>query len=101
MIEFEESGRLASVASRADKRALALIPLPDSSADVRGDVTTTDGRMFGCRRFQSPALPTRTTAYRAKFSLLELRDERIECAIEQLSHVASGDCMAEQGLGLA
>src|SRR6266850_2759740 len=99
MIEFEKSGRLAAITFPANESALAVVPLPNGTSDVRRDMTgATTGRpdlrlvLSGC------APPTPPAADRTDLPPLEFLDEDIERSVDHLSHIPRGNSVAQQGL---
>jgi hypothetical protein len=93
MIELEESPRFTAVARRTNEGALASVPLPDGTPDLRRNVAVSGGLVARSGAKWCPAGPD--------LSLLELNDQGIECPVEHLSHIPGGKGMAEQVLGVA
>ena len=91
MIEFETSTRLAAGPVRAHEGALAAIALPYGAPDMRRNAALSHG---------SRALPS-LTGRGPEFPFLELHDQGIEGAVEDLSYVPVGNGMAEQRLGIS
>src|SRR5437762_3361549 len=116
MIELEESPRLTAVARRTDEGALALVPLPDGTPDLRRDVAVAGGRSppgrnplprvlarsgcGECSRFGGGQLRPPASAG-PDLSFLEVNDQGIECPVEHLSDIPRRNGMAEQVLGVA
>ena len=90
VIELEKLARRAAMAGLAHKRALALIALPDRAPDLRWHIARFGARGLPRPRFRrGPELPP-----------LELVDERVESAFENLGDISRGGLMAQQLLGV-
>src|SRR6267143_194543 len=91
MVELEKPACLAAGPVSAHEGALALVPLPDGTPDVRRDAALSHGgrallRLAGCGSSELP--------------LLELHDQSIERPVEHLGHISCREGMAEQCLGV-
>ena len=91
VIEFEAFARHAAMARVTDERALALIALPYRALDCRRDVT---------RVHDGAWLIGAWLTGRTKLLFLELHDQLVQRAVDDLLEIARGQRMAEQRSGV-
>ena len=95
MVKLKESARFTAVTGSADECALALVPLPDRTADRRWDVAATGGRPRPggkcCPRGLLPPGVGPKLGLQARaspqLSFLEINDQGVERPVEHLSDI--------------